>query len=103
MTHRFKQYINEIVFKYFNERCPNYLNEVFDVTLENNFQLKGTSEKLKFTFRKTNVGQLALSYIGPTFLNKTPDTLRCTKNLNTFKHNLKKYFLNELKICKNIF
>ena len=70
MTHRFKQYINAIVFKYFNERCPNYLNEVFDVTLENNFQLKGISEKLKFPFLKTNAGQLALSYIGPTFWNK---------------------------------
>ena len=103
MTHRFKQYINAIVFKYFNERCPNYLNEVFDVTLENNFQLKGISEKLKFPFLKTNAGQLALSYIGPTFWNKTPDTLRCTKNLNTSKHNLKKYFLNELKICNNSF
>ena len=99
VTHRFKQCINAIVFKYFNEQCPNYLNEVFDVTLGNNFQLKGISEKSKFPFRKTNAGQLALSYIGPTFWNKTPDTLRCTKNFNTFKHNLKKYFLNELKIC----
>ena len=47
--------------------------------------------------------QLALSYIGPTFWNKTPDTFKRTKNLNTFKHNLKKYFLNELKNCNNSF
>ena len=31
------------------------------------------------------------------FWNKTPDTLKHNKNLNTIKHNLKKYFLNELK------
>ena len=75
---------------------PNYLNEVLDVAIENNFQLRGSFQKLKCPFCKTNTGQLALSYIGPTFWNKTPDTLKRTKNLNTFKHNLKKYFLNEL-------
>ena len=83
--------------------CPNYLNEVFDVAIENNFQLRGSFQKLKCPFRKTNTGQLALSYIGPTFWNKTPDTIKRTKNLNTFKHNLKKYFLNELKNCNNFF
>ena len=91
MTYRFKQCVNIRVFKYFNEQCPNYLNEVFDVSVENNFQ------KLKCSFGKTNTSQRALSYIGPTFWNKTPDTLKRTKNLNTFKHNLEKYFLNGLK------
>ena len=83
-----------------NEQCPNYLNEVFDVTVENNYQLRGSFQKLKCPFRKTNTDQLALSYIDPTFWNKTPDTLKHTKNLNTFKHNLKKYFLNELMNLK---
>ena len=99
VTYSFKQCVNTIAFKYFNEQCPNYLNEVFDVAVENNFQLRGSFQKLKCPFRKTNTGQLALSYIGPTFWNKTPGTLERTKNLNTFKHNLKKYFLNELKNC----
>ena len=97
VTYRFKQCVNTIVFKYFNEHGPNYLNEVFDVAVENNFQLRGSFQKLKCPFRKTNTGQLALSYIGPTFWNKTPDTLKRTKTLNTFKHNLEKYMnLNEL-------
>ena len=51
----------------------------------------------------SNTGQLALLYIGSTFWNKTPDTLKHTKNLITFKHNLRKYFLNELKNCDNSF
>ena len=43
-------------------------------------------------------------YIRPTFWNKTPDTFKRTKNLNTFKlNNLKKYFLSELKNCNNSF
>ena len=35
-----------------------------------------------------------MPYTGPTFWNKTMDTLKHTKNLDTFKHNFKKY-LNE--------
>ena len=66
VTYRFKQCVNAIIFKYFNEQCPNYLNEVFDAAIENNFQLRGNFQKLECPFRKTNTSQLALSYIGPT-------------------------------------
>ena len=44
-----------------------------------NFQLRNSFEKLKRPFRKTNNGQHALSYIGPTFWNKTTDTLKHTQ------------------------
>ena len=37
VTYRLKQCVNVIVFEYFNEQCPNDLNEVFDVAIENNF------------------------------------------------------------------
>ena len=97
MTYRFKQFVNSIVFKYFNEQCLNYLSEVFNVATESNIQLRGSFQKLKCPFRKTNNGQFPLSYIGPTFWNKTRETLKRTNNLNTFKHSLKKHFLNELK------
>ena len=103
VTYRFKQCVTAIIFKYFNEQYPNYLSEVFHVAVENNFQLRGSFQKLKCPFCKTNTGQFALSYIGPTFWNKTLDTLKCTKNLNTFKRNWNKYFLNELKNCNNPF
>ena len=83
--------------KYFNEQCPNYWNEVFDVAKESNFQ------KLKRPFRKINNGQYALSYIGPTFWNETPYILKRSSNLNTFKRNFKKYFLKELKDYNNSF
>ena len=103
MIYRFKQCVDRIVFKYLDKQCPNYLNEVFDVAIENNFQLRGSFQILKCPFRKTNTGQLASSYIGRTFWNKTPDTLKRTKDLNTVKHNLKKYLLNKLKNCNNSF
>ena len=92
MTYRFKQCINSIFFKYFSEQCPNYLNEVFDVATESNFQLRSTSQKLKCQFCKSNTGQLALTFIGPNFWNKILDTLKRTNNLNTLKSNLKSFF-----------
>ena len=90
MTYTFKQNVISIVFNYFNKQCPNYLNEVFDVATESNFQLRNSFQKLKCPFRKTNNGQYALPDIGLTFWNKTPDTLKQSNNLNTFKHNFKR-------------
>ena len=96
VTERFNQRIDSIVFKQVNNQCPNYLNEVSQTAPENNIQTRGSFLKLKCTFCKTNADQMALSYIGPTTWSKTPDTLKRTKNLNRFKHNLKEH-LKELK------
>ena len=68
VTYRFEQCVISVLFKYFNEQCPNYLNEVFDIATESNFDLKNGFQKLKCQFRKTNNGQHALSYIGPTLV-----------------------------------
>ena len=96
VTERFNQCINSIVFKYVNNQCPNYLNEVFQTAPENNIQTISFL-KLKCPFRKTKVGQMALPYIGLTIWSKTCDMLKQTNNLNTFKHNLKEHYLKELK------
>ena len=97
VTERFNRCINLIAFKYVNNQCPNYLNEVFQTAPENNIQTRGSFLKLKCLFRKTNAVQMALSYIGPIIWSKTPDTLKRTKNLYTFKQNLKEHYLKELK------
>ena len=50
----------------FNDKCRNYLNEVFQTGPENNIQTRESLQKLKCPFRKTNAGQMLLSCIGPT-------------------------------------
>ena len=40
VAERFSQCINSIVFKYVNNQCPNYLNEVFQPAPENNIQTR---------------------------------------------------------------
>ena len=76
--------------------------------------------KFKIPFYKTNMGQKAISFVGPsllkvlgknspgkpprgffpggffpdTLLNSLPEVIKKTDNLNTFKHNVKRYCLN---------
>ena len=69
-----------------------YLNEGFEFAPEGNISLRNNFLKLKRPFRNTNTGQKALSFIGPSFWNQIPETLKKTNNLNTFKHNFKKHF-----------
>ena len=80
VTERFNQCINSIVFKYVNNQCPNCPNEVLQTAPENNIQTRRNFLKLKCPFRKTNAGQMALSYIGPTIWSKTPEALKQTKS-----------------------
>ena len=87
---RYNQCVNSIAFKYFDNQCPHYLKVPESSSLRNNFQ------KLQQLFRKTSTGQNALSFIGPGLWNKIPEEIKKTTNLNTFKHNLKKYYLKEL-------
>ena len=61
VTERFSQCINSTVLNYANNQCPNYLNQDFQTSLENNIQTRGSFLKLKCPFRKTNAGQMALS------------------------------------------
>ena len=93
---RYNQCLNSTAFKYFDNRCLHYLNEVFMKVPESSSSLRNSYYKLQQPFRKTNTGQNALSFIGPALWNKVPEEIKRTTNLNAFKHNLKKHYLKEL-------
>ena len=52
--------------------------------------------KLNYPYRKTSTGQKGLSYIGPAIWNRIPEIIMKTTNLNTFKHKMECYYLNDL-------
>ena len=93
---RYNQCVNSVAFKYFDSQCHHYLNEVFMKAPESRSSLRNTYQKHQQPFRKTNTGQNALSFIGPTLWNKVPEEVKRTINLNAFKDNLKKYYLKDL-------
>ena len=57
---------------------PQYLNEVFELSSPNNLRTRNRYLKLICLFQKTNMGQNALSFIGPSIWNKTPKVLKKT-------------------------
>ena len=84
---RVDQCINTITCKFVNNTCPYYLNEIFE------FVPHCRISKLKNPFRKTNMGQKAISYIAPSIWNSLPDSIKRANSLNTVKHNVKNHYL----------
>ena len=80
----------------FQNKSPAYKNEVFRPAQNTRINTRNSYFKLSRPFRKTSTGQNNLSYIGPAIWNKIPEILKKNKNLNTFKHKMKHYYLNEL-------
>ena len=93
---RYPQFIVSDVFKFCNNRCPNYFNEVFCPVDDNGIATRCCDKKLKLPFRKTKLGMQSLSYVGPSTWNKLPNHLKIAASVNDFKRNMKKYFLKKL-------
>ena len=85
------------VFKFFSKNCPAYLDEIYFPAEANGIQTRFSYLKLKVPHRKTNVGQQALSYIGPSLWNNLNMTQKTSTSLNAFKHNIKQHYFSELK------
>ena len=85
------------IFKFYNNQCPDYFNEVFCPVDDIGVAKCCCNKKLKLPFHKSKLGMQSLSYIGPSTWNKLPNNLKIATNINCFnKHNIKKYFLNKL-------
>ena len=92
---RVDQCINTVTFKFVNNTCLYYLKEIFEFTPHCRTDTINKFAKLKIPFRKTNIGQKAFSFIGPSLWNSLPELIKKTDNLNTFKHNVKNYCLKK--------
>ena len=90
---RYNQCVNSIAFKYFDNQCPHYLNEVFMKAPESSSSLRNSYHKLQQPFCKTNTGLNAFSFISLALWSKIPKEIKRTTNLNPFKDNLKKHYL----------
>ena len=85
------------IYKFFAKNCPNYFDEIYVPLETNGVHTRSSYQKLNVPHRKTNVGQKALSYVGPSLWNNLNKTLKTSISLNTFQHNIKKHYFNELK------
>ena len=93
----FKQCISSTTFKFFNNSSPAYMNDVFKPAGHLNTNTRASFLKLIQSLRNTNYGQKTLSYLAPNICNSLPVSLKATEGLNTYKHKMKKHFLNRMK------
>ena len=93
---RYLKFIFSDIFKFQNDRCPDYFNEIFCLVGKNVVITRSSSKKLKLPFRKTKLGIQSLSYVGPNTWNRLPDNLKSATSVNSFKHYIKEYFLKKL-------
>ena len=90
------QWLKVISFKFVNNIYPHYLNEVHEYAPQCRIESRSNFVKLKIPFRKNNIGQKGLPYIGPSLWSNLPEFMKRTTVLNTFKHNLKKQYIGSL-------
>ena len=75
---------------------PQYTAEIFHPSSSVHNICRAT-QKLDLPFRKSCIGQKTLSYIGPKTWNNLPAQIKLSKIVNTFKHNIKKSFFDDLQ------
>ena len=86
---RVHQCINAITFKFVNNACPHYLNEVYEYAPQCRIESRSNFARLKVPFRKNSKAEWSfihrsLSMEQSTWIFEKKNTI-----LNTFKHNLK--------------
>ena len=91
---RVGQCINNITFNSVNNTCPYYLNKIFEFALHCRITTRNNFSKFKNHFRKTNMGQKQFLILVLLSGRACLTLLKKTSSLNTFKHNVKKHYLN---------
>ena len=91
-SERVNQRICVNAYKSFNNMCTSYMSDIF-VPLNAVRITRYLVHNFKVPLKRTDIGQNALSYVGPKLWNKLIE-MKILQNTNTFKHKIKEAFLN---------
>lgn len=90
-----------MVMKYFNEQCPNYLNEVFEIAPENNIQSRKNFQKFLCYFSYF-LWQIQKSLLIEASFGKMCINFPVTFAYCTIKNNFNQSsFVNKIKIIQS--
>ena len=89
---------------FYNAFCQVFMN-FLTVTAQNtlmtaepsNINTQSSFQRLKQPFRKLNKGLNSVSYSGPLLWNKLPIEIKRSGSTNSFKHNVKNYYLTKME------
>ena len=73
------------------------MNDVFKPAGHPITNTRASFLKLIQPLQNTNCRQKTRSYLAPNIWNNLPVSLKTTEGLNTYKHKMKKHFLNRMK------
>ena len=93
---RYLQFIVSDIFRFQNDQCPDYFDELFCPVGENGVITCSSNQKFTLPFRNTKLRIQSLSYLGPNTWNSLPDNLKSATSVNSFKDYIKEYFLKKL-------
>ena len=85
-------YKHYYTFKFVNNTCLYYLKEISEFAPPFRIGTKNTLTRLKISFRKHGAKSYLIRW--SEGWNSLPELIKKQDNLNTFKQNVKKYFLN---------
>ena len=74
------------------------MKEVFECASQGRISSTIIYVRLQVPFHKTTIGQKSFSYIGPSVWNKLLSSVKKNISLNMFKHDVKKLYLQELRM-----
>ena len=95
VDYRFRQCLTAYTFKFFHDRYPLYMKDVFDKSCISQTSTRNSTMKLSQPLRRTT--QSCISFLAPSVWNNLPNELKCCTNLNTFKHKIKQCFFYKIR------
>ena len=97
VNYRFRQCLAANVFKFFDDKCPLYMKDVFDKPCISQASTRNSTMKLSQPLRRTKNGQHCISFLAPSVWKNLPNEVKRYTNLNTFKRKVKEYFLYKIR------
>ena len=76
VNYRFRQCLAANVFKFFDDKCPLYMKDVFDKPCISQVSTRNSTMKLSQPLRRTNNGQHCISFLAPSVWNNLPNELK---------------------------
>ena len=84
---RFRLCLTANVFKFFDNKYPLCMKDVFDNSCMSQTSTRYTTMKLSQPLRRTSYGQNCISFLAPSVWNNLPNELKRCTNLNTSLRN----------------
>ena len=94
---RFSQCVLSSIYKFSNSECLEYFDEIYFPAEPSNINTRSSFTRLKKPLRKSKKDLNSASCSGPSLWNKLPIEMKRLGSANSFKHNLKNYYLTKME------